>query len=79
VRIDDDDPLPSGRWNSYFGPVILTRWRRRLYALLLIIWTAALSAAAADGSYGILWLPAVGIVTSSILLLRDRAGRRRWM
>ena len=57
--------------------MILTPRRRRGNGLLLSVWIAAAVVAAATGRFDILWLPFVGIVTSSVLLLRDRAGRRR--
>jgi hypothetical protein len=57
--------------------VILTRWRRRLYAILWFVWVVAIVGAAATGRFDLLWLPVIGLVTSSIVLLRDRAGRRR--
>lgn len=71
-----DDP-PRTTWRSYLGPVILTPRRRRGSGLLLLGWIAAAIVAAATGRFDILWLPLIGIVTSSVLLLRDRAGRRR--
>jgi hypothetical protein len=37
----------------------------------------ALAACVVTGRFDIIWLPVVGMVTSSVLLLRDRAGRRR--
>jgi hypothetical protein len=40
-------------------------------------WIAAAILCAATGRFDILWLPLVGIITSSVLVLRDRAGRRR--
>jgi hypothetical protein len=57
--------------------VILTPRRRRGSGLLLLVWIVAAIVAAATGRFDILWLPLIGIVTSSVLLLRDRAGRRR--
>ena len=72
----DDDP-PNRWWRSYFGPVILTRRRRRFNAGLLVVWVAATLAALTTGHAGLAWLPLIGIVTSSVLLFRDRAGRRR--
>ncbi len=71
-----DDP-PRTTWRSYLGPVILTSRRRRGNELLLLVWIVAATLAAATGRFDILWLPLVGIVTSSVLLLRDRAGQRR--
>ncbi len=71
-----DDP-PRTTWRSYLGPVILTSRRRWWNGVLLSAWIAAAALAAATGRFDILWLPLVGIVTSSVLLLRDRAGRRR--
>jgi hypothetical protein len=71
-----DDP-PRTTWRSYLGPVILTSRRRRGSGLLLLVWITAAIVAAATGRFDILWLPLIGIVTSSVLLLRDRAGRRR--
>ena len=70
-----DEPSPSV-WKSYFGPVILTSRRRRLNAVLVTVWTAAAVVALATGRYDIVWLPLVGMVTSGVLMLRDRAGRR---
>ena len=70
-----DEPRPSV-WKSYFGPVILTSRRRRLNAVLVTVWTAAAVVALATGRYDIVWLPLVGMVTSGVLMLRDRAGRR---
>jgi hypothetical protein len=57
--------------------VVLTSRRRRGNGLLLCAWIAAAAFSAATGRMDILWLPLVGIVTSTALLLRDRAGRRR--
>ncbi len=71
-----DEPRPSA-WRSYLGPVILTSRRRRLNALLVTVWTVAAAFALATGRYDIVWLPLVGVVTSGVLMLRDRAGRRR--
>ncbi len=71
-----DEPRPSA-WRSYFGPVVLTSRRRRLNALLVTAWTVAAAVALATGRYDIVWLPLVGMVTSGVLMLRDRAGRRR--
>jgi hypothetical protein len=64
-------------WRSYLGPVILTSRRRRMNAVLVAVWTVAAVAALAAGRYDIVWLPLVGVVTSGVLMLRDRAGRRR--
>ena len=72
----DSDP-PNPGWRSYFGPVILTRRRRRFNATLLVAWVALTVAALTTGHAGLVWLPLIGIVTSSVLLVRDRAGRRR--
>ena len=71
----DDDPDRSA-WRSYLGPVVLTSRRRRGTLALLAGWGVATVVVAVTGRYDILWLPAVGIVTSSTLLLRDRAGRK---
>ncbi len=71
-----DEPSPSV-WKSYLGPVILTSRRRRLNAVLVTVWTAVVVVALATGRYDIVWLPLVGMVTSGVLMLRDRAGRRR--
>jgi len=76
VPMPPDDP-PRTTWRNYLGPVILTSRRRRWNGLLLVAWVVAAIVAAAAGRFDILWLPLVGIVTSSVLLLRDRAGRRR--
>jgi hypothetical protein len=46
-------------------------------AVLVTVWAAAAIAALATGRYDIMWLPLVGMVTSGVLMLRDRAGRRR--
>jgi hypothetical protein len=72
----DEDPSPSGV-RSYLGPVVLTSRRRRLNAVLVAAWTSAAVAAVASGRYDIVWLPLVGMATSGVLVLRDRAGRRR--
>ncbi len=40
-------------------------------------WIAAAVFAATTDRFEILWVPIVGIATSSLLLLRDRAGRGR--
>ena len=45
--------------------------------LLLSAWIAAAIFTAATGRFDILWLPLAGMATSSVLLLRDRVGRRR--
>ncbi len=71
-----DEPRPSA-WRSYLGPVILTSRRRWMNAVLVTVWAAAAIAALATGRYDIMWLPLVGMVTSGVLMLRDRAGRRR--
>jgi hypothetical protein len=75
-RVPTDDPTRT-TWRNYLGPVILTSRRRWWNGLLLSAWIAAAILAATTGRFDILWLPLVGIVTSSVLLLRDRAGRRR--
>jgi hypothetical protein len=72
-----DDDAPRSTWRSYFGPVVLTSRRRRGTSVLLAAWTVATIVVVVTGGYDIVWLPLVGIVTSSTLLLRDRAGRRR--
>ncbi len=71
-----DEPRPSV-WRSYLGPVILTSRRRRMNAVLVAVWAVAAIAALVTGRYDIVWLPLVGMVTSGVLMLRDRAGRRR--
>jgi hypothetical protein len=75
MPVDDDGSNPG--WRSYFGPVILTDRRRRFNATLLAVWVAAAVAALATGNGDLVWLPLIGIVTSSVLFFRDRAGRRR--
>ncbi len=72
----DHDPT-GGTFRSYVGPVVLTGRRRMFTAALLTVWTVALAACVVTGRFDIIWLPVVGMVTSSVLLLRDRAGRRR--
>ena len=72
---DDDGPRSS--WRSYLGPVVLTSRRRRGTLVLLAAWSVATVVLSATGRFDIVWLPVVGMVTSSTLLLRDRAGRRR--
>jgi hypothetical protein len=72
-----DDQAPNQGWRSYFGPVILARRRRRFNTALLVAWVAATVAALATGRADLVWLPLIGVVTSSVLLFRDRAGRRR--
>ena len=74
--VPTDDP-PRTTWRNYLGPVILTTGRRRRNGLLLSACIAAAIFTAATGRFDILWLPLAGMVTSSVLLLRDRAGRRR--
>jgi hypothetical protein len=71
-----DDGSNRG-WRSYFGPVILTDRRRRFNATLLAVWVVAAVTALATGNGDLVWLPLIGIVTSSVLFFRDRAGRRR--
>jgi len=71
-----DDPARS-TWRSYLGPVVLTSRRRWGTRALLAGWGVATIAVALTGRYGIVWLPALGILTSSTLLLRDRSGRHR--
>jgi hypothetical protein len=44
-----------------------------------VTWTAAAVTAAATGHYELLWLPILGMMTSSVLALRGRAGRRQVM
>jgi hypothetical protein len=44
---------------------------------LLVVWVVATVAALATGHVDLVWLPLIGIVTSTVLLFRDRAGRRR--
>ncbi len=77
VRSEDDPP--RGSWRSYVGPVVLSDRRRRLNLLLLVAWTAAAVTAAVTGHYELLWLPILGMMTSSVLALRGRAGRRQVM
>ena len=72
-----DDDRSRSAWRNYLGPVVLTSRRRRGTLVLLAVWTVATVVVVATGRYDIVWLPAVGIVTSSTLLLRDRAGRHR--
>ncbi len=72
----DEDPSGAS-WRNYLGPVILTSRRRWFNGILLCVWTLAAVGATAVGRYDIVWLPLVGMATSSVLLLRDRAGRRR--
>jgi hypothetical protein len=72
----DQDP-PRTTWRNYLGPVILTSRRRWINGALLAGWTVAAIATVVSGRYDIVWLPLVGMATSSVLLLRDRAGRRR--
>jgi hypothetical protein len=43
----------------------------------LVVWVAAIVGAVATARFDLLWLPVIGLLTSSTLLLRDRAGRRR--
>ena len=71
-----DPDRPRSTWRSYLGPVVLTSRRRQGTLVLLAAWSGATIVIAVTGRYDIVWLPAVGIVTSSTLLLRDRAGRR---
>jgi hypothetical protein len=75
-RVPTDDP-PRTTWRNYLGPVILTPRRRLWNRVLLSAWVVAAIVAGATGRFDILWLPLVGVVTSSVLLLRDRAGQRR--
>jgi hypothetical protein len=75
-RMPSDDP-PRTTWRNYLGPVILTSRRRRWNGILLMAWIAAAVFAATTDRFEILWVPIVGIATSSLLLLRDRAGRGR--
>jgi hypothetical protein len=72
----DGDP-PRTTWRNYLGPVVLAPRRRRFTQVLLVVWIVAAIAAAVTGGYDIVWVPLVGIATSTTLLLRDRAGRRR--
>jgi O-antigen ligase len=72
-----DDDRPRSTWRSYLGPVVLTSRRRRGTLALLAVWSAATVVLLAAGRLDIVWLPVVGMVTASTLLLRDRAGRRR--
>lgn len=72
-----DDDAPRSTWRSYLGPVVLTSRRRWGTLVLLVAWSVATIVVVVIGRYDIVWLPVVGIVTSSTLLLRDRAGRRR--
>jgi len=72
-----DADRPRSAWRSYLGPVVLTSRRRWGTLVLVAAWSVAAFVVAVTGRYGIVWLPVVGIVTSSTLLLRDRAGRRR--
>jgi len=72
----DEDPARS-TWRNYLGPVILTSRRRWFNGILLAAWAVTAVVAVASGRYDIVWLPLVGMATSSVLLLRDRAGRRR--
>ena len=72
-----DEDRTRASWRNYLGPVILTSGRRWFNGILLCVWTLAAVGAAVVGRYDIVWLPLVGLATSSVLLLRDRAGRRR--
>jgi hypothetical protein len=72
-----DDDRPRSAWRSYLGPVVLTSRRRWGTVVLLAAWSVATVVLSVTGRLGILWLPVVGMVTTSTLLLRDRAGRRR--
>jgi hypothetical protein len=74
--VPSDDP-PRTTWRNYLGPVILTPRRRLWNRVLLAAWILAALVAGGTGRFDILWLPLVGVVTSSVLLLRDRAGQRR--
>jgi hypothetical protein len=72
----DDDRTPS-TWRSYLGPVVLTSRRRWGTVILLAAWSVATVVVSVTGRLDIVWLPVVGMVTTSTLLLRDRAGRHR--
>ncbi len=74
--VPTDDP-PRTTWRNYLGPVILTPRRRLWNRVLLLVWIVATIGALATGRFDIVWLPLVGVVTSSVLLVRDRAGQRR--
>ncbi len=73
----NDEDQSRTTWRNYLGPVVLTPRRRWFNRILLTAWSVAAVAAAVSGRYDIVWLPLVGMATSSVLLLRDRAGRRR--
>ncbi len=75
-RVPTEDP-PRTTWRNYLGPVILTARRRLWNRVLLSVWITATLLALATGRFDIVWLPLVGVVTSSVLLLRDWAGQRR--
>jgi hypothetical protein len=77
VDVPPDDEPTGGTFRSYVGPVVLTRRRRMCNTALFVAWVVALAACLVTGRFDIIWLPVVGMVTSSVLLLRDRAGRRR--
>jgi hypothetical protein len=77
--VHGEDAPTRGSWRSYVGPVVLTAGRRRLNLSILAVWTAAALAAALTAHYELLWLPILGMITSSVLALRDRAGRRHAM
>jgi hypothetical protein len=72
-----DDDRPPSTWRSYLGPVVLTSRRRWGTVILLAAWSVATVVVSVTGRLDIVWLPVVGMVTTSTLLLRDRAGRHR--
>jgi hypothetical protein len=77
VEIVPTDDQPRTTWRNFLGPVILTARRRLWNKVLLSAWIVAAVVLGAAGRFDILWLPLVGVVTSSVLFFRDRAGQRR--
>jgi hypothetical protein len=66
-------------WWRRFGPIVLSTWRRRYWVVVATAWVALAVLFSVVGHFGLLWLPAFGLVGSLSVLLRDRAGRRRML
>jgi hypothetical protein len=68
---------PRDPWWSRFGPIVLSTAKRRYWISVAIAWLLLGIALAAGGKFGLLWIPAIGLVGSVSVILRHRAGRRR--
>ncbi len=63
-------------WWSRFGPIVLSKARRRYWAFVTTAWLALGLVLAIAGRFGLLWFPVLGLIGSLSVLVRDRVGRR---